>query len=390
MSCKRVFLIVLDSFGVGALPDAEKFGDTADSNTLKACFETGILNIPNMIKLGISNIPGVNYLKTPLKQTGACFRAAEKSMGKDTTTGHWEIAGIISKKPFPTFKNGFPEEIINEIKAQTKRGVLCNKPYSGTEVIKDYGDEHERTGDLIIYTSADSVMQIAADEKIVPVEKLYEYCMMARKILCGKNAVGRVIARPFILKDGSYVRTANRRDFSLQPPEKTMLDFINESGKDVISVGKIFDIFSGRGITKAFKTHSNDEGMSQTLKLADEHISGICFTNLVDFDMLYGHRNDAVGYAKALNRFDNWLGEFLKKLSKDDLLIITADHGCDPSDVSTDHTREYIPILVYGDSIVPGGYGTLDTYADIGASVCDYLNVKYSGSGKSFMGRITG
>ncbi len=384
---KRVFLIVLDSCGCGELPDADKFGDKG-AHTLRSCYNTGILNIPNMLKMGLGNIEGLSFLGGVDNQTAACARIQERSMGKDTTIGHWEIAGIISEKPLPTYPNGFPKDILEGFSKQTGRGVLCNKPYSGTDVIRDYGDEHVKTGDLIVYTSADSVLQIAAHEDIVPIEQLYDYCRIARNILRGEHAVGRVIARPFIGKNGNYTRTANRHDFSLEPYGETMLDAVKAQGKDVIAVGKITDIFAGRGVTETIFTHGNTEGMAVSLNCSDRDFNGLCFINLVDFDMLYGHRNDAVAYAEALNEFDNWLVSFINKLNDDDILMITADHGCDPGDFSTDHTREYVPLLVYGTSVKPCNMGTLSTFADICATVCDLLNVEFQTEGTSFKDTI--
>ena len=383
---RRIFLIVLDSFGIGALPDASLFGDTG-ADTLKSISKSEKLRIPNMIKMGLGNIDGVSCIEKTDTPSAAFGRCAERSMGKDTTVGHWEISGIISKNPLPTYPNGFGEDILEPFSRLCKRGVLCNKPYSGTEVIKDYGKEHMETGKLIVYTSADSVFQIAAHEDIVPVKQLYEYCKIARGLLCGKNGVGRVIARPF---KGEYpfTRTENRRDFSLEPTGKTMLDTISENGYDVISVGKINDIFVGRGITKHYPSHSNPEGIDITLSLLKEDFNGLCFVNLVDFDMLYGHRNDTDGYASALSYFDTKLPEILNGLCDDDMLIITADHGCDPGDISTDHTREYTPILIYGKGIVPVNLGTRDTFADISATVTDFFSPKAHKTGKSFKNEI--
>ena len=374
---KRVFLIVLDSVGIGAAPDSEKFGDST-ANTLKSLYKTGVLNIPNLIKMGIGNIDGIDYLEKSASPLGTVARLAELSLGKDTTTGHWEIAGLVSKTPFPTYPEGFPEEIIKEFERLTGRKVICNKPYSGTEVIRDYGTEHIETGALIVYTSADSVFQIAAHEDVVPPEKLYEYCEAARELLIGENAVGRVIARPFITENGNFVRTANRRDFSLKPPKETLLDAIKNAGLDVISVGKISDIFAGVGITDKIPSHSNDEGMQITEKLLEKDFSGLAFVNLVEFDSHYGHRQDAAGYANALNKFDLWLGQFCKLLGEEDVLIITADHGCDPSDTSTDHTREYVPLIIYGKKISPKNLGTKTSFATVGKLVADILSVHFT------------
>lgn len=373
---KRIFLIILDSLGIGEAPDAKEFGDEG-ANTLRSAYKTDILNLPNLIEMGLGSIDGVDFLPKSAKPLAAVGRLKELSAGKDTTIGHWEIAGIVSNNPMKTYPNGFPKDITDAFTKATGRGILCNKPYSGTEVIKDYGEAHKETGDLIVYTSADSVFQIAANEQIVPPSRLYEYCMAARKILVGEYSVGRVIARPFIEKNGVYTRTANRRDFSIEPPKKTMLDAIKESGLDVISVGKISDIFAGCGITKAIASHGNTEGMQITSQLVDKDFSGLAFINLVDFDSNYGHRQDARGYAMAINEFDTWLGEFKNKLKPDDVLIITADHGCDPSDDSTDHTREYVPLIVYGEKIKPLNLGTKECFATVGRIVCDMLNVAF-------------
>ncbi len=386
---KRVFLTVLDSVGIGALPDAHLFKDEG-ANTLKGCFDTGLLQLPTLSLLGLPFIEGCEYLPkakpSPLAAYGRCMEA---STGKDTTTGHWEIAGLRLDKPFPTYPDGFPREIINVFEEQTGRKVICNKPYSGTEVIRDYGREHLETGALIVYTSADSVFQIAAHEDIVPVDTLYEYCRIARKILVGDNAAGRVIARPFTGKEGAFTRTNNRRDFSVEPSGTTLLDLLKASGLDVVSVGKINDIFAGVGITRDTDSHGNAECMEMTLKMLDEDFHGLCFINLVDFDSSFGHRNDAEGYANELCRYDAHLARVLEKLKVDDLLIISADHGCDPSDISTDHTREYTPLLVYGKKIKPKNLGTRQTFSDIAASIADYLGVKYNLCGKSFLGDIT-
>lgn len=384
---KRVFLIVLDSLGIGKMPDAEKFNDY-DCNTLKRISDSKEFKADNLIKLGLSNIEGVDFLEKNKTPVGAFGRLAEASQGKDTTIGHWEISGLISNSPMPTYPNGFPKEILKEFSQKTGREVLCNKPYSGTKVINDYGEEHIKTGDLIVYTSADSVFQIAAHEKIVPIETLYEYCRIARNILKGEHAVGRVIARPFVGEYPNFTRTANRHDFSLLPPKQTMLDAISESDKTVYAIGKIYDIFAGRGITKHVFTHSNEEGMRLTLNALKEDFEGLCFINLVDFDMVYGHRQDIDGYARALSQFDTWLLEFTNSMEKDDILIITADHGCDPGDNSTDHTREYTPLIVYGSSIEPKDLGTRSTFSDIAATVCQYLDVKYECDGKSFLNDI--
>ena len=383
---KRVFLIVLDSFGIGEMEDAADYGDSG-TNTLRSAASSPAFDMPNMAALGLFNIDGVDCRDKVSEPAARIARMREASKGKDTTIGHWEIAGIISKRPLPTYPDGFPQEVIDKFSAAVGRGVLCNKPYSGTEVIKDYGDEHVRSGKLIVYTSADSVFQIAAHEDVVPVETLYEYCEKARKILQGEHGVGRVIARPFVGTSGSYVRTSGRHDFSLEPPAATMLDQLKTAGYDVISVGKIKDIFAGRGITEYVYTKGNAEGIERTLAYMDREFEGLCFVNLVDYDMLYGHRNDIEGYAAALTYFDRKLPELLDGLRDEDVLMITADHGCDPGyTVSTDHSREHTPFLMYGKAVQPANLGTRDTFADIGATVLDYFGVRPEIAGTSMFG----
>lgn len=382
---KRVFLIVLDSFGIGYEPDADLFGDMG-TNTLKSCMNSQFFNMPNMRKLGLFNIDGVETDLAVDKPQAMIARMREKSMGKDTTIGHWEIAGMVSPNPMPTYPNGFPREVIEEFERLTGRKAIVNKTYSGTQVINDYGDEHVNTGALIVYTSADSVFQIAAHEDIVPLETLYEYCRMARKMLVGEHGVGRVIARPFLGTSGNYYRTPHRHDFSLVPPKDTMLNILNGAGKDVLSIGKIYDIFAGSGITEYTYTSSNEDGINKTIEWMDKDFEGLCFTNLVDFDMLYGHRRDIDGYAKALAYFDERLPEILSKLKDDDCLMITADHGCDPGYTkTTDHTREYIPFVIYGKNIEPCNMGTRETFADIGATVLKLLNVEGKLDGTSMV-----
>ena len=381
---KRVFLIVLDSLGVGEMPDAAAFGDK-DCNTLKRISTSPEFCIDNLFKMGLGNIDGVNFLKKAELPSAAFARMTERSAGKDTTIGHWEIAGVVSDSPMPTYPDGFPSEILDEFSKKTGRGVLCNKPYSGTKVIADYGEEHIKTGDLIVYTSADSVFQIAAHEDIVPPETLYEYCRIAREILVGDHAVGRVIARPFVGNYPDFTRTSNRHDFSVEPPKETLLDAIKSANKTVYAVGKIFDIFAGKGVTEKAFTASNLDGIEKTLKALDTDFNGLCFINLVDFDMLYGHRQDINGYAKALTEFDRYLPEITTKMRDDDILVITADHGCDPGDDSTDHTREYTPLIVYGKSVKPINLGTRKTFADIAATVADYLDVDFKCDGESFL-----
>ena len=383
---KRIFLIVLDSLGIGQMPDSREFGDN-NVNTLRSCADTGILEIPNLIAAGLGNIDGVDCL--PKSENGSYARLAERSMGKDTTIGHWEIAGIVSNSPLPTYPEGFPEEILAPFRAETGRGVLANAPWSGTAVIEKYGAEHMRTGDLIVYTSADSVFQIAAHEDIVPPEKLYEYCRIARKLLQGKHGVGRVIARPFVGTPGNFVRTANRHDFSLEPPKMTLLDAVKNAGMDCIGVGKIHDIFAGQGLTEYVYNRSNADGMAHTLRYAQQDFRGLCFVNLVDFDMQFGHRRDAVGYAGALNEFDAWLPKLLENLSDEDMVMITADHGCDPGySATTDHTREFVPLLVLGNRVKNVNLGTRDSFADIAATIAQLLGVNLDTPGKSFAAEI--
>lgn len=382
---KRVFLIVLDSFGIGAMPDAAEYGD-AGVNTLRSVAASSSFHVPNMGRMGLFNIDGADCKEKEEAPEAAFARIAEASRGKDTTIGHWEIAGICSSKPLPTFPEGFPEELLEEFRAKTGRGILCNQTYSGTEVIQDYGDEHVRTGKLIVYTSADSVFQVAAHEEVVPVGELYRYCRMAREMLTGNYGVGRVIARPFTGKSGEYVRTSRRHDYSLLPPGVTMLDQMSEAGYEVIGVGKINDIFAGKGITQAVYTSGNEEGIEKTLQYLEQDFEGLCFINLVDFDMLYGHRNNIKGYAEALTFFDGKLTEILSKMREEDILMITADHGCDPGYVvSTDHSREYIPFLMYGSTIRPKNMGTRKTFADIGATVLQYFGIAPEFDGESML-----
>ena len=383
---KRFFLIVLDSFGVGELPDAHKWHDEG-SNTLGAIRNHSNFNCPELERMGLFNIDGVGGGVNAPKASYA--RMSEKSMGKDTTIGHWEIAGIISPDPLPVYPDGFPKEVIKEFEEKTGRKVICNKPYSGTEVIKDYGREHMRTGALIVYTSADSVFQIAAHEDIIPVQELYKYCEIAREMLVGKHGGGRVIARPF---NGEYpfTRTANRHDFSLLPPADTMLNLLRRAGYDTVSVGKIFDIFAGSGISESHRTTSNTHGMQVTKELQSKDFSGLCFVNLVDFDMKYGHRNDVAGYAAAATEFDGFLSKFIEDMKEEDVLLITADHGCDPATPSTDHSREYTPMLIYGNGVKSGvNLGTRSSFADISATVLEYFGVAQGGTkGESFLKEV--
>lgn len=366
MKKKRVFLIVLDSFGIGETPDSHFFGDEG-CNTVGSVSKSPYFNIDTLKNLGFTHIDGISFLgEGELRSQVARLR--ELSPGKDTTIGHWEIAGVMSEKPLPTFPQGFPDEFIKDFSAATGRKVLCNKSYSGTEVIKDYGEEHLKTGALICYTSADSVFQIAAHEDIIPTEELYKYCRIAREMLKGDLGVGRVIARPF---KGEYPfkRTPNRHDFSLAPPEETLLDELKNDGYDVIGIGKIYDIFAGQGLTEHIFSESNGDGMAKAEKYLSVDFNGLCFVNLVDFDMIYGHRRDRDGYAKAISEFDNWLGEFINKMSDDDAVIITADHGCDPTFKGTDHTREYTPFLLYSKGISPENRGTVQGFIYVADTV---------------------
>ena len=386
---KRVFLFVLDSCGAGAMPDSENFGDIG-VNTLRSCASSPKLNIPNMVSCGLGNIDGLDFLGTVNAPVGAYGKLAESSMGKDTTIGHWEIAGIISPNPLPTYPDGFPEEILEPFKRATGRGILANCPMSGTEVITKFGEEHVKTGDLIVYTSADSVFQIAAHEEVVPIDKLYEYCHIARKLLQGKHGMGRVIARPFIGDAvNGFKRTSNRHDYSLEPPKDTLLDVIKANGLDSIAVGKIYDIFAGKGTTEHVYNTSNANGLEHAMHYADQDFHGLCFINLVDFDMVYGHRRDIDGYALALNEFDQWLPKFMEKLGDEDLVMITADHGCDPAyTATTDHTREYIPLLVLGKKVKPVNLGTRTGFDRIAATIAEVLGVQMDTAGESFASEI--
>lgn len=382
---KRIFLIVLDSVGIGAMEDAGEYGDLG-TNTLHSAFRSPHFHMPNMKQLGLFNIDGIDYEAGTDTPKAAYARMKEASRGKDTIIGHWEIAGLLSARPLPTYPEGFPASIIETFCRDTGRGYLCNRPYSGTEVIKDYGDEHVATGKLIVYTSADSVFQIAAHEAVVPLSELYHDCEIARRLLVGEHGVGRVIARPFSGNRGAYRRTSRRHDYSLAPSGTTMLDILKNAGKEVIGIGKINDIFAGRGLTAHSYTANNQEGIQKTIEYAGTDFEGLCFVNLVDFDMLYGHRNDIDGYAKALTEFDQWLPDLLEQMKADDLLIITADHGCDPGYLSsTDHSREYTPLLMYGQAVESGNRGTRSTFADIGATVLDYFGLRGSIAGVSLL-----
>ena len=378
---------MLDSFGIGEALMPKDFGDEG-SNTLLAVSKSLYFDLPNLEKLGLFAVDGaeIDGDRQSTVPIGTYGRMTEQSKGKDTTIGHWEIAGIISEKPLPVYPKGFPEEVTAVFEQETGRKILCNRPYSGTEVIRDYGDEHVKTGALIVYTSADSVFQIAAHEDVVPPEELYRYCKIARKILTGKHGVGRVIARPFIGESGHYTRTSNRHDFSIEPPKVTMLDQLKEKGFDVIGIGKIHDIFAGKGLTEFSFTKNNEDGIEQTKEWMKKRFEGLCFVNLVDFDMLYGHRNDVDGYAKALSYFDKQLPKLLGLMQEGDILMITADHGCDPSTPSTDHSREYTPFLMYQYGQAKGvNLKTRKTFADIGSTVLDYFGIESKIDGTSVL-----
>lgn len=386
---KRVFLVVLDSVGIGEMPDAALYGDEG-SSTLRTISKSSRYYIPNLISLGLHDIDGVKEMfpENNGGYEGVIAKMAEGSKGKDTTIGHWEIAGIKSMEPLPVFPMGFPDELISRLEEVTGRRVICNRPYSGTEVIKDFGREHMESGALIVYTSADSVLQIAAHEDAVPLEELYRCCEAARKLCTDKYAVGRVIARPFE-GEWPYRRTKGRHDYSLSPPDKTMLNYLKENDFDVLSVGKIYDIFAGSGITEAVLSKDNEEGIERLLQFMDRDFTGLCFVNLVDFDMLYGHRNDVDGYAGALSYFDLRLPEILGRLKEEDILIITADHGCDPGTLSTDHSREYTPLIMYGPGLKRGlNLGIRKSFADIGKSILCYFDVENRLEGSSFMNQI--
>lgn len=385
---KKVVLIVLDSVGAGEAPDAYKFGDEGSNTLGHICDVTGV-NLPNMERLGLGNILPLKSVKANANAIGGYGKMRERSFGKDTTTGHWEIAGLWIERAFPTFPNGFPDEIIKSFEEKIGRKIIGNKPASGTEIIKELGEEHMKSGSPIVYTSADSVFQIAAHEEIIPLEELYSYCSIAREMLKGDYAVGRVIARPFTGKPGNFTRTENRRDFSLKPFKPTILEILKEAGFEVFAIGKIEDIFAGCGITGRDHTTNNKDGITATIKAIDDVKNGLIFTNLVDFDMLYGHRNNPHGYADALKYFDDKLPEILSKLTADDLLIITADHGNDPTTKSTDHSREYVPLLVYSPRFKHGvNLGVRDTFSDIAATVAEIFNVKSTGHGTSFLDEL--
>ena len=380
---KRIFLVVLDSVGIGEAPDADKYGDVG-SNTIKAISTNPNFKADTMEKLGLFNVDGVDYHDSYPNPIGAYGKAKEASNGKDTTTGHWEMMGIITEKPAPVFPDGFPEDLIKEFSEKTGHEILVNKPYSGTEVIKDYGKEAYDKKALIVYTSADSVFQIAAHVDVVPLKELYRCCEIAREMLTGDLEVSRVIARPFEGEEGNYTRTPDRKDYAIKP-SKNVMNYLDENNKTVISVGKINDIFAGSGVTAKITSHGNIECMKGTTQMLKQDFEGLCFTNLVDFDMVYGHRNDVDGYAKAFAEFDGWLTKFVENMRDDDLLIITADHGCDPSTPSTDHSREYVPVIVYNKNIKPVNLGIRDTFADIGKTITHNFDIATDLPGKSFL-----
>lgn len=385
---RRAILIILDSLGVGEMPDCQLFGDQGCNTLQNTAAAVGGLSLPNLQKLGLGNITEVLGVSANHQPQAAYGRMNERSRGKDTTTGHWEMMGLILDQPFPTYPDGFPVEVIQEFEHRISRKTLGNKVASGTVIIEELGREHMQTGYPIVYTSADSVFQIAAHEEIIPLEDLYHMCQTAREMLVGEHAVGRVIARPFVGKPGSFKRTSNRHDYSLQPPVHIM-DILIEQGCEVIGVGKIKDIFAGRSVTTAIPTTSNQDGVDQVLAAMQPDFRGLIFANLVDFDQLYGHRNDPHGYARAIEEFDRRLPELLGHMGPEDLLIITADHGCDPTTEGTDHTREYVPLLVYGPSIQPADLGTRETFADVGQSIADHLGVKAENmAGKSFLPEV--
>ena len=385
---KRVFWIVLDSAGIGGAPDAADFGDFG-TDTFGSCYKSGELDVPNMGKMGLFNIAGTSFYDPKDEIDGCYCRMHEKSRGKDTTVGHWEMAGMVSPKPLPTYYEGFPQEILDKISEATGRGIVCNKTYSGTDVIRDYGKHHVETGDLIVYTSADSVLQIAAHEDVVPIEELYDICHKAREIMQGEHGVGRIIARPFE-GEWPYKRTVRRHDYSLQPPRETVLDALKKEGFQTIGVGKIYDIFAGKSVMFSYSNKGNDANMVRTIDLADADFEGLCYVNLVDTDMIYGHRRDIPGYTKALNTADKQFAELMEKMRPEDILIVTADHGCDPGYKGTDHTREDVPCLIWGPSLKKGvDLGTRDTFADMAATIADYFGIEYRGDGTSFLAEIS-
>lgn len=386
---RRVILIVLDSVGIGELPDADLYGDKGSNTVGNISKSIGGLELPNLEKMGLGNIDDIAGIKKNKLPEGAYGKCSELSKGKDTVTGHWEISGVVLDKPLKTFPDGFPDSIIEPFENKINRRIIGNKVASGTKIIEELGDEHVKTGCPIVYTSADSVFQIAAHEEIISLEQLYDMCKIARKMLVGENIVGRVIARPFIGKNGNYTRTSNRRDFALDPFGKTALEYIKEAGLKVMAVGKIEDIFNGKGITDAVHIKNNMDGVDKTILYMKQQAEGFIFTNLVDFDMLYGHRNDVNGYAKALVDFDRRIPEIIQNMNSEDILIITADHGCDPTTVSTDHSREYIPLIIYGDQVKKNiNLGIRKSFCDIGKTILDIFDIKNSLNGESFKSNI--
>ena len=386
----RIIIIVLDSVGIGELPDASEFGDKGSNTLVNTAKAVGGLNIPNLENFGIGKIENILGVSMEVDEEAFYGKMSEASAAKDTTSGHWEIVGIITEKSFPTYPNGFPDDVIERFTEKIGRPILGNKPASGTEIIKELGAEHIKTGNPIVYTSADSVFQIAACEDIIPVESLYEICEYARDMLRGEHNVGRVIARPFIVKSGEFIRTERRKDFSRPPPEETLLDKVKRKGYEVIGVGKIGDIFAHRGLTREIHIIGNNDGISKTIECIKEDTKGIIFTNLIDFDMKYGHRNNVKGYAEALEFFDYRLPEIVSVLRDEDVIIITADHGCDPTTSSTDHSREYVPLLVYGKKLKkPKSLGIRKSFADIGATAAEALSISDFNKGESFLKELT-
>jgi phosphopentomutase len=385
----RVILIILDACGIGALPDAHLYKDEGSNTIVNTARAVGGLKLPNLKGLGLGNIDAISGVSPNAAASANFGKMAELSAGKDSTSGHWEIMGLITEKPFPVYPNGFPPEVILSFEEATGKKILGNKPASGTEIIKELGEEHIRTGKPIVYTSADSVFQIAAHEDVIPVDELYQMCTAARNLLVGEHAVVRVIARPFIGKPGSFQRTERRKDFSLPPPSDTVLDILKRNNHPVVGLGKIEDLFAGRGLTAAVHSKNNSDGVDKLIEAMKEFRRGLIFINLVDFDMLWGHRNDPRAFADGLEEFDRRLPEVTQPLQKEDVLIITADHGCDPTTPSTDHSREYVPLQVYGQSITKGkNLGVRESFADVGATIADIFGVNGTGRGKSFLEEI--
>ncbi len=386
---KRAILIVLDSVGIGEMPDAELYGDKGSNTLGNIAKKVGGMDIPNLEALGLGNIAPIQGVKVQEPPLGAYGKAAELSVGKDTVTGHWEMSGVILKEPLKTFPEGFSEEIIRTFEEKIGRKTIGNVVASGTQIIEELGEEHMKTGFPIIYTSADSVFQIAAHEEIIPLPELYRYCQIARDMLVGEWQVGRVIARPFLGTPGDFKRTSNRKDYALDPFNKTILEYVKEAGQNVMCVGKIEDVFNKIGVTHAVHTKNNMEGVEEILNYMAKPLPGLLWANLVDFDMMFGHRNDYEGYYKAIKEFDVRLPEILAKMGEEDLLIITADHGCDPTTASTDHSREYIPLLVYGKNVKPGStVGIRETFSDIGKTILEYLDIPNTLYGESFLTEI--